>query len=62
MTILKGWRTIAFNVLSGAVLLLAMPEFIAVLPPEWVPWAALGNVLGNVALRYITTTPIGRKS
>ena len=59
---LKGWRTILFNALSFAVLLLAMPEFIAVLPPEWVPWAALGNVLGNMALRYVTTTPMGQKA
>ena len=62
MTFLKGWRTIAFNVLTGALLLASLPEFIAVLPSEWVPWVALFNVLGNMGLRYITTTPMGRKA
>lgn len=60
MTLLKGWRTIVFNILSGALLIMSLPEFVAVLPPEWASWIALANVVGNMALRGMTTTPIGR--
>ena len=53
----KSWhrsRTYWLNVLTGALALLAMPEMLAVLPPEWLKWIALGNVLGNMLVRNIT--------
>jgi hypothetical protein len=61
---MKGWRTIAFNVLAGLPIVLEIirsPEFGAVIPPQWAQWFALGVVLGNIALRFATTTAVGQK-
>lgn len=58
---LKGWRTIAFNVLNAAVAVAAMPEVANVLPPKVLPWVMLFAALGNMYLRKITTTPLGQK-
>ena len=49
---MKGWRTILFNVASVALMLTE------VLPPKWAPYVVVG---GNIVLRLITTTPVGRK-
>jgi hypothetical protein len=60
----KAWyksKTILFNILAVAVVILAMPEFTNVLPPEWMPYAALAVALGNMARRTVTTTAIGAK-
>ena len=58
---LKGWRTIAFNVLAAVLPILELTELRAVMPSEWLPWYTLGVVLANMALRKITTGPVGRK-
>ena len=53
----KSWyrsRTYWLNIISGGLALLAMPEVAAVLPPDWLKWIALANVLGNLAVRKIT--------
>ena len=53
----KPWyrsRTVWFNIATGALTLLAMPEVMAILPPEWAKWFALGNALGNMYMRSIT--------
>lgn len=57
----KGWRTIIFNALNSAVPILSIPEFAGVIPVEWLPYHALFVVLGNMYLRKITTTPMGKK-
>lgn len=64
---LKGLRTMIFNVLAAVPLVfeavvhvLAMPEVAGVLPEGWLPWYALGIALANMALRRVTTTPLGR--
>lgn len=64
---LKGWRTVALNVvasvplvLEAAVVIASVPEFSGVLPDHWLPWYALGLALGNLALRSVTTTPVGK--
>ena len=59
---MKGWRTVIFNVLAAIVPILELTELRAVIPAEWLPWYMLGVVLANMALRYVTTTPVGRKS
>lgn len=58
---LKGWRTIAFNVLSAVVPMISLTEWNALFSPEWLPYWLLFVALANVYLRTITTTPIGRK-
>ena len=64
---LKGWRTVALNVVASVPLILeavlavvSVPEFAGVLPEGWLPWYALGLAIGNLALRSVTTTPMGR--
>lgn len=66
MTI-KGYRTIIFNVLAGIPLLaesllpiLSLPELAALIPDAWLPYYGLFVAMGNVWLRSITTTPVGR--
>ena len=58
---LKGWRTIAFNVLAAVLPIVELTELRAVMPDAWLPWYALGVALANMALRYVTTGPVGRK-
>lgn len=57
---IKGWRTIVANLLFMIVPILELTELKAVLPAEFLPWYALGVVVANMALRKITTTPLGR--
>ena len=68
----KGWRTIAANTLSGA-LLSASPLVLPILEQiQFVPWGevvdgrtavfiTLAVNLLNIVLRYATTTPVGEK-
>ena len=51
---LKGWKTVLFNL---GMLTLGSPELIALLPPKAAIYITVG---GNLLLRAITTTPIGR--
>lgn len=59
---LKGWRTILFNVgvAAGTVALksLAGIDWVSVVGPVWSPLVLAG---ANIALRYVTTTPVGQK-
>lgn len=57
---MKGWRTIAFNILAAIVPILELTELRDVIPSEYIPWYMLGVVLANMALRYVTTTPVGK--
>lgn len=59
--LLQGWRTIIFNLITTALAIAAMPEVLNVLPANVLPWVLLANALGNMYLRSITTTPIGKK-
>lgn len=55
---MKGWKTIAFNVLSGVLLVLeGQGVDLWGLTPE-----LLGTitVVGNFALRFLTTTAVGK--
>ena len=51
---MKGFKTVLFNV---GMLAIASPDLIALLPPKA---AIYITVLGNLALRAVTTTPIGK--
>ena len=50
----KGWKTVVFN---AAMLALASPDVLALIPAEV---AVYVSVFGNIILRAITSTPIGR--
>jgi len=55
----KGWRTIAINVLSLAGVVFASDEIFRLVPPE----RAL-EILGvvNILMRFVSTTPVGVQS
>ena len=59
----KKWyfsKTIWFNIISGAVAIFALPEFISVLPAVVLPYVALLNAIGNTVLRFITDKGISK--
>jgi hypothetical protein len=57
----KGWKTVTFNVLATVVPLLELTEIKGIVPEEYLPFYALAVAMGNVYLRSITTTPMGKK-
>jgi|TARA_R110000782_G_scaffold3228_9_gene11964 hypothetical protein len=57
----KGWKTVTFNVLAAVVPLLELTELKGLVPVEYLPYYALSVALGNMYLRSITTTPMGKK-
>ena len=57
----KGWKTVAFNVLAAVVPILELTELKGLVPADYLPFYALVVALGNVYLRSITTTAIGKK-
>ena len=56
MSLGKGWRTIAFNVLTGLTVFLGW-DFIAQLVDPKIIAEAI--VVINLILRWLTTTPVG---
>jgi len=52
---LKGWRTVLFNILALGV---TSPDIAGLLPPRIGLYVV---VIGNLILRAITSTNIGRK-
>jgi len=57
----KGWKTVTFNVLAAIVPILELTELKGVVPDEYLPFYGLFVALGNMYLRSITTTPMGKK-
>lgn len=57
----KGWKTVTFNVLAAIVPVLELTELKGVVPEEYLPFYALAVAMGNVYLRSVTTTPMGKK-
>lgn len=60
---MKGWRTVAWNILALLTFTLIVQDWI--IPPEYRA-AAMGLHatvfgVGNLGLRAITTTPLGKK-
>ena len=59
---MKGFRTIAWNVLNAVPVVMAMTESAYQVPDAWMPiWMAVFIVV-NLALRTVTTTGIGRSA
>lgn len=57
---IKGWRTVALNILAMVVPIISATEWLNVLPKEWLPYYALGLALLNIFLRGVTNTPVGK--
>lgn len=58
---MKGYRTIIFNVLTMAVPVLSLTEWMAVIPAQHTAYWLLFVAVANVLLRLITSTPVGEK-
>lgn len=56
---MKGWKTIAFNVLMGILLLVDNQAALWNIPAGI---AETILVVGNFVLRFLTTSPIGKSS
>ena len=55
---MKGWKTIAFNILTGILLVVSSQgEDVWGLSTEIVAFA---TVIGNFVLRFLTTTAVGK--
>jgi hypothetical protein len=55
-------KTVWFNLISLALAIIALPEFISLLPQGSLPFIALINSIGNLILRvYFTSEPIENK-
>jgi len=57
----KGWKTVTFNVLATVVPILELTELEGIVPEEYLPFYALAVAMGNVYLRSVTTTQVGKK-
>ena len=60
MDYLKGWRTLGFNVLAAVLVTVQATDLTTILPQKYLWASGLIITLVNIALRAITTTPIGR--
>lgn len=60
MDYLKGWRTLGFNILAATLTVLQATDFTQLLPSKYIWATGMIVALVNVALRMITTTPIGK--
>jgi len=61
---MKPWyksKTKWFNIASGLLFILAMPEVAGVVPESVVPWLAILVAVGNLWLRSITNTGVTLK-
>lgn len=58
---LKGYKTIIFNMLAAVVPLMELTELKAVIPDNYLPFYVLAIALGNLYLRSVTTTPVGKQ-
>lgn len=69
---LKGYRTIIVNAIASIPIIIEItmqvaievfraPEFIDVLPDNWIKAYTLGVIILNAYMRRITTTPLGRR-
>ena len=61
MSIFKGYKTIIFNVLATVLPILELTELTAVIPANYLPFYVLAIALGNMCLRSVTTTPLGKQ-
>ncbi len=60
--IMKGYRTLAFNLLVAAGGVIVAFDWSSVLPPQYVGYAAIAISVINMGLRAVTDTAMGQKS
>ena len=58
---LKGWRTVAFNVVVAIEPVLHMTTTLDLIPPEYTSIYLTAVAVGNLLLRQVTDTKIGTR-
>jgi hypothetical protein len=65
---MKGFRTLIFNGIAVALPLIGevlafldVFDWRSILPPENAGWFILGIGVLNIILRFVTTTPVGKR-
>lgn len=58
---MKGFRTLIWNAANAVVPVLELVNASYRMPDEWMPYWLAAFILGNVVLRWKTTTPVGTK-
>jgi hypothetical protein len=58
---LKGWKTLAFNIASAVFGVLESTDFTNVVPADYQGFVITAISVINIFLRMNTNTPIGRK-
>jgi hypothetical protein len=56
MKSLENSKTVWFNIIVLIVAMLALPEFISVIPGSWIPFTVLIGGFGNLILRIFYTS------
>lgn len=52
-------KTVWWNLITLVLAVLALPEFISIIPISWTPVIGMLNGIGNLILRvYFTTQPV----
>ncbi len=59
---MKGYRTLAFNLIVATCGVIVAFDWSSVLPPQYVGYAAIAIGVINMGLRAITDTGLGQKS
>lgn len=59
---LRGYKTITFNLLVAVVPIMELTEMKAIIPDDYLSVYLLCVAIGNVYLRSITTTPVGKRA
>ena len=62
VVLMKGWRTIAFNVIAGGFLFLEVNGLIGIVPKGYESMGALLVCMVNIYLRTQTNTAVGEKT
>lgn len=64
---LKGYRTVLFNIIAAAPVLAEVavqiavdPTVHAIIPPKYLPHYIAAVTIGNIILRAVTNTPLGK--
>lgn len=58
---LKGYKTILFNLVAAVVPILELTELKEFIPENYLPVYMLVVAVGNLFLRMVTTTPVGKR-
>lgn len=59
---MKGWKTLAWSVFVAAVGVIQTFDFTTIIPPnqQWTGSVLMAIGAVTAALRYVTTTPVGK--